>query len=120
LTRKDEGRDAALAIVHRDVSPQNILLSHEAWVKIADFGIATANLFREGGRPQGRSAHVARAGPRSADRSARATSTRSAISGARSPGSSTSTLTLLKAVQQQSAFEPPSTRVRMPPDQRRW
>ena len=44
--RKDEaGRP--LDIVHRDVSPQNILLSIDGAVKIADFGIASANLFRE-------------------------------------------------------------------------
>ncbi|MGC4090318.1 MAG: protein kinase [Polyangiaceae bacterium] len=36
-----------LDIVHRDVSPQNILLSYDGAVKIADFGIASANLFRE-------------------------------------------------------------------------
>lgn len=44
--RKDEG-GKPLEIVHRDVSPQNILLSFDGAVKIADFGIATARLFRQ-------------------------------------------------------------------------
>jgi len=46
--RKDDG-GVPLSIVHRDVSPQNILLSWDGAVKIADFGIASANLFREEG-----------------------------------------------------------------------
>ncbi|HEY4103227.1 MAG TPA: protein kinase [Polyangiaceae bacterium] len=44
--RKDEA-GKPIDIVHRDVSPQNILMSFDGAVKIADFGIASANLFRE-------------------------------------------------------------------------
>lgn len=41
--RKDE-KGELLGIVHRDVSPQNILISFEGAVKIGDFGIAKARL----------------------------------------------------------------------------
>ena len=38
--RDESGRD--LHLVHRDVSPQNIIVSHEGEVKLIDFGIAKA------------------------------------------------------------------------------
>ncbi len=44
--RKDES-GAAMEIVHRDVSPQNVLCSYDGIVKIADFGIARARLVSE-------------------------------------------------------------------------
>jgi serine/threonine protein kinase len=40
--RKKDARGQELFIIHRDVSPQNILISYEGEVKVIDFGIAKA------------------------------------------------------------------------------
>ncbi len=42
--RKSDANGQPLNIVHRDVSPQNILISYEGEVKIVDFGIAKAQM----------------------------------------------------------------------------
>ena len=40
--RKEDSDGRSLNIIHRDVSPQNILISYEGEVKVIDFGIAKA------------------------------------------------------------------------------
>ncbi|MFH1017153.1 MAG: serine/threonine-protein kinase, partial [Pseudomonadota bacterium] len=44
---KSEGSSGPLHLVHRDVSPQNVLISYAGLIKLSDFGIARADIARE-------------------------------------------------------------------------
>lgn len=56
-----DAQGAPLAVVHRDVSPQNVMVSYEGHVKVLDFGIAkaAAQLTRtETGQVKGKQAYM--------------------------------------------------------------
>lgn len=43
IHRKQDSQGKTLGVVHRDISPQNIILSYSGTVKIIDFGVAKAD-----------------------------------------------------------------------------
>lgn len=71
--RRRDAQMRPLNIVHRDISPQNILLSYEGEVKVTDFGIAKARTsIEETGIIKGKYAYMAPEQARGLDVDARA------------------------------------------------
>jgi serine/threonine protein kinase len=56
--RRTNEEGQPLGIVHRDVSPSNVLISYEGEIKLCDFGIALANQLLEAERPTARTSEA--------------------------------------------------------------
>ena len=59
--RLTDGSASPLSVVHRDVTPENVLLGYDGRVMLTDFGIATSNLSHEGtqhGAPKGKTRYL--------------------------------------------------------------
>ncbi|MEM9188281.1 MAG: protein kinase [Myxococcota bacterium] len=56
--RRKDANGQPLGLVHCDISPQNILVSNEGEVKVADFGVAKSRLTTDEGQVRGKLAYM--------------------------------------------------------------